>query len=76
MVETLIKNSPKNQTKDTDVHILMQVGMLGLTPKGKNKNKNHITANKDFWQPPLKFFCNVILMDPQKETKAWLAMEE
>lgn len=47
-VGTLIKNPPKNQHKDTDVQRLIQLGMQGLTPKGKNKIEIHIIVDKDF----------------------------
>eukprot|EP00253_Pinus_taeda_P003217 PITA_03217 len=60
-VGTLIKNPPEDQPKDTDVHILLHLGLQGLVPQGKNMNVSHIIIDKDFWQPPPQGFmkCNI-----------------
>lgn len=38
-VGTLIKTPPENQPKDTDVQILIQLGLQGPIPKGKTKRQ-------------------------------------
>ena len=54
MVGTLIKNPLENHPKDIDVNILLQLGLQGLIPQGKNNNANHIIVYKDFGNLPLK----------------------
>lgn len=54
IVGTLIKNLPEDQPKDSDVQILLHLGLQGLVPQGKYMNVSHLITDKDFLQPPLR----------------------
>jgi len=56
MVDTIARNIPKNPPSVTELRILNQLRLQGLTPQGLDRKVLKLDSKPDFWHPPPKGF--------------------
>eukprot|EP00253_Pinus_taeda_P021775 PITA_21775 len=53
-VSTIVRNLPKNPPSTTNLRILCELGLQGISPQGLDRNIISLRDANDFWHPPPK----------------------